>query len=133
MWNVAKEYTRISDAFTMGMEIGQIFWMIFYPTELYLDQSLADPNTEWGQDYTWDAIIYRRELEPGQTHQPLTDLPGISNEPTQFIPVEDDIEDISSNVTEFFTKLIPFFKTKANVGEPQIPNHNALRPKIEEI
>ena len=37
MWNVAKEYTRISDAFTMGMEIGQIFWMIFYPTELYLD------------------------------------------------------------------------------------------------
>jgi len=60
MWNVAKEYTRISDSFTMGMEMGQMFWMIFYPTEMYLDQSLADPNSEWGQDYTWDAIIYRR-------------------------------------------------------------------------
>ena len=33
MWNVAKEYTRINDSFTMGMEIGQMFWMIFYPTE----------------------------------------------------------------------------------------------------
>ena len=32
MWNVAKEYTRIEDSFTMGMEMGQMFWMIFYPT-----------------------------------------------------------------------------------------------------
>ena len=32
----------------MGMEMGQIFWMIFYPTEQYLDQSLADPNMVWG-------------------------------------------------------------------------------------
>lgn len=48
MWNVAKEYTRIQGSFTMGMEMGQIFWMIFYPTEQYLDQSLADPNMVWG-------------------------------------------------------------------------------------
>lgn len=37
MWNVAKEYTRIEDAFSMGLEIGQIAWMIFYPTQKYLD------------------------------------------------------------------------------------------------
>lgn len=48
MWNVAKEYTRIEDSFTMGMEMGQMFWMIFYPTQLYLDTSLADPNAHWG-------------------------------------------------------------------------------------
>ena len=41
LWNVAKEYTRVRDAFTMGMEIGQLWWGIFYPAEQYLDQTLG--------------------------------------------------------------------------------------------
>ena len=62
----------------MGMELGQIIWMILYPTERYLDQSLANENIVWGQDYTWDSIIYRRELTPQEMAQgfaePITDL-----------------------------------------------------------
>ena len=36
----AKEYTRVQDAFGFGMEIGQIFWMTFYPIEDYLEMAL---------------------------------------------------------------------------------------------
>jgi len=74
MWSVATEYTRIDGAFTMGLELGQIFWMLFYPTEIYLDDSLARNDTVWGQDWTWDAIIYRRELVPGEEHDPITGI-----------------------------------------------------------
>ena len=41
---VSKKYTRIDNALTMGLEIGQMFWGIFYPTEQYLDQSFAKPE-----------------------------------------------------------------------------------------
>ena len=81
MWNVAKEYTRIDDAFTMGLEIGQLWWAIFYPAEQYLDAEIVRESClnvpledrlpvgsklcwEWGQDYTWDAIIHRRVIGP---------------------------------------------------------------------
>jgi len=36
MYFYAKEYTRVSDGFTLGLELGQIIWMIFYPTAEYL-------------------------------------------------------------------------------------------------
>jgi len=48
MWSVATEYTRIDGSFTMGMEFGQIIWMILYPAEVYLDQAIADENNVWG-------------------------------------------------------------------------------------
>lgn len=48
MWSVATEYTRIEDSFTMGMEFGQIIWMILYPAEMYLDEAIADENNVWG-------------------------------------------------------------------------------------
>ena len=56
MYFMAKEYTRVSDPFSMGMELGQIFWLIFFPVEEYLDLAL-DSGSIWGQDYTWDAVI----------------------------------------------------------------------------
>ena len=72
MWNVAKEYTRIEDAFTMGLEMGQIFWMMFYPTQKYLNQAIRDSDNEWGQDYSWDAVIFRKDIDPDVGLQPLT-------------------------------------------------------------
>lgn len=36
MYFVAKEFTRVSDGFTLGLELGQIVWMIFYPTATYM-------------------------------------------------------------------------------------------------
>ena len=53
---MAKEYTRVVDPFSMGMELGQIFWLTFFPIEEYLDLALED-GAIWGQDYTWDAVI----------------------------------------------------------------------------
>lgn len=53
---IAKDYTRVSDGFSFGMELGQLFWLIFYPAQEYLDQTLAEGGV-WGQDYTWDAVI----------------------------------------------------------------------------
>ena len=38
------------------MELGQIFWLIFYPAQAYLD-SVLDKGGVWGQDYTWDTVI----------------------------------------------------------------------------
>ena len=39
------------------MEIGQIFWMLFFPVQEYLDEALGE-GAVWGQDYTWDTIIH---------------------------------------------------------------------------
>ena len=118
MWNVAKEYTRINDSFTMGMEMGQIFWMIFYPTEKYLDESLADPNSVWGQDYTWDAIIFRRELEPDEEYIPLIDQPGLTVD-SESAQADEVIEEasfsLSTDVLDFLSKYVPLFKTKRSV------------------
>jgi len=52
------------------MELGQIFWLIFYPVEDYLDD-LLDSGATWDHDYTWDKII---DL---QVHPPLEDFEGI--------------------------------------------------------
>ena len=52
----AKEYTRVQNAFAFGMELGQIFWMTFYPVEDYLEMALKT-GAVWGQDYTWDQVI----------------------------------------------------------------------------
>jgi len=57
-------------------------------------------------------------LEPGETHQPLSDLPGLAEEPTSFKSISDDNADTNGNVAEFFAKYIPFFKTKADVDDP---------------
>lgn len=56
MYFIASEYTRVNSPFSLGMELGQIVFMIFYPTEEYLDEALAE-GAEWGQDYTWDQVI----------------------------------------------------------------------------
>ena len=53
MYWVAKDYTRVDSPFSLGMELGQIFWLIFYPAEEYLDDAL-EHGAVWGQDYTWD-------------------------------------------------------------------------------
>ena len=57
MYFYAQEYTRVQDAFTMGMELGQIFWLLFFPVQEYLDEAL-DNGAVWGQDYTWDTVIH---------------------------------------------------------------------------
>jgi len=56
MFFMAKEYTRVQDGFTFGLELGQIFWMTFYPNERYL-RNLLKEGLEWSQDYTWDDVI----------------------------------------------------------------------------
>jgi len=33
---------------------------------------IADPDNEWGQDYSWDAIIFRKNLDPFEAEQPIT-------------------------------------------------------------
>ena len=140
MWSVATEYTRISDSFTMGMEMGQIFWMIFYPCEMYLDQSLANPNTEWGQDYTWDAIIYRRDITKGNYENrrtPISELPGLvdlgQQSKKQDVAPEILADTVSGNIAGFFAKHIPFFKTKEEVSQPERPVHSVVKPKMDEI
>ena len=52
----AKDYTRVKDAFTFGMEMGQIFWLLFFPVEDYLEDALR-AGAVWGMDYTWDQVI----------------------------------------------------------------------------
>ena len=56
MYFMAKEYTRVNSPFALGMELGQIFWLIFFPATDYLDDALAK-GASWGQDYTWDQVI----------------------------------------------------------------------------
>ena len=56
MYFIAEKYTRVDSAFTLGMELGQIIWLLFFPAKDYLDQTL-DNGGIWGQDYTWDSII----------------------------------------------------------------------------
>lgn len=36
----AQEYTRVKDSYLFGMELGQLFWLLFYPVEEYLDKAL---------------------------------------------------------------------------------------------
>ena len=47
MYFMAKEYTRVEGPRSMGMELGQIFWLIFYPVEEYLDLSIEE-GAIWG-------------------------------------------------------------------------------------
>ena len=56
MYFIALEYTRVKTPFDMGMELGQIFWMLFYPAQKYLDNAIEE-GYDWGRDYTWDQII----------------------------------------------------------------------------
>ena len=56
MYFMAKEYTRVNSPFALGMELGQIFWLIFFPATDYLNDALAK-GASWGQDYTWDQVI----------------------------------------------------------------------------
>ena len=56
MYFIATDYTRVKNPFDMGMQLGQIFWMTFYPAQKYLDKSL-DAGNSWDQDYTWDGSI----------------------------------------------------------------------------
>ena len=46
--------------------------MMFYPTQKYLDQAIRDSDNEWGQDYSWDAVIFRKDIDPDVGLQPLT-------------------------------------------------------------
>ena len=55
MYFIATEFTRVADGFTFGLEIGQIIWMIFYPTSTYIRQQ-RDEGYEFKIDYTWGAI-----------------------------------------------------------------------------
>ena len=133
MWNVAKEYTRVSDAFTMGLEIGQLWWSIFYPAEQYLDQNLGKLGTlvnpfipgdneewKWGQDYTWDAILHRRVVGPDEVRsEPVMQAP---------VPTEDHA---NTGFGEFLARHLPSLKAKA-LAEPQPPNHDSLRAKMAE-
>ena len=127
MWNVAKEYTRVRDAFTMGIEIGQLFWLIFYPAQQYLDQQLAleDKTWKWGQDYTWDAILRRRDLAPGEERlEPVWEAP----DPSKTAATEWEFP----NFGEFLARHLPGLKARA-VVEPQPPDHGALRAKVGEL
>ena len=56
MYFIAIDYTRVKSPFDMGMQLGQIFWLTFYPARLYLDTSIAAGNS-WDQDYTWAGTI----------------------------------------------------------------------------
>ena len=47
LYFIAMEYTRVKSPFTMGMELGQIFWLIFYPIDEYLDLML-ETGAVWG-------------------------------------------------------------------------------------
>ena len=62
MYFMAKEYTRVEDPFSMGMELGQIFWLTFFPVEEYLDLAI-DEGAIWGQDYTWDDVIGQQIID----------------------------------------------------------------------
>lgn len=70
MYFMAKEYTRVSGPYSMGMELGQIFWLVFFPVEEYLDVAL-DEGQIWGQDYTWDEVIHLADYD-----EEAEDLPG---------------------------------------------------------
>merc|ERR1712150_270833 len=80
MYFIAEKYTRVDSAFTLGMELGQIIWLLFFPAKDYLDQTLANGGI-WGQDYTWDSII------------------ATSGEITQNY-IEDVIDEITDDVTD---------------------------------
>ena len=56
MYFIAIDYTRVKTPFDMGMQLGQIFWLTFYPAKFYLDTSIAAGNS-WDQDYTWSGSI----------------------------------------------------------------------------
>lgn len=47
MYFIAEDYTRIDDAFSLGMEMGQIFWLLIYPAKDYLDNALEN-GAVWG-------------------------------------------------------------------------------------
>ena len=47
MYFIASDYTRVKTPFDLGMELGQIFWLTFYPALTYLDEAIAD-------GYEWD-------------------------------------------------------------------------------
>ena len=57
LYFMAWDYTRVKDAYSFGMEIGQIFWMLFFPVEDYLNDALKK-GAIWGMDYTWDQVIH---------------------------------------------------------------------------
>ena len=38
---------------------------------------------------------------------------------------------MTTDVFDFLKKYVPIFKTKATVSEPKMPDHAALRPKID--
>ena len=56
MYFVVKEYSSVDTSFELGMELGRIFWMLFYPARDYLADSV-DQGFTWGEDYTWDDVI----------------------------------------------------------------------------
>ena len=40
MYFMAKDYTRVVNGYTLGMEFGLIFWLFFFPDEQLLIKSL---------------------------------------------------------------------------------------------
>lgn len=54
---LAKDYTRVVNGYTLGMEFGLIFWLFFFPVEQFLQESLEE-GAEWAQDYTWDNQLH---------------------------------------------------------------------------
>ena len=74
MYFIAEKYTRVDSAFTLGMELGQIIWLLFFPAKDYLDQTL-DNGGIWGQDYTWDSIIATSgEITQNQIEEVIEDV-----------------------------------------------------------
>ena len=47
MYFIASDYTRIKTPFDLGMQLGQLWWLMFYPAQTYLDNAIAE-------GYEWD-------------------------------------------------------------------------------
>jgi hypothetical protein len=46
----------VKDAFDFGMEMGQVFWFVFYPQKVYIE-AVLDDGGEFASDWTWDKTI----------------------------------------------------------------------------
>ena len=81
---------------------------MFYPAEVFLDNSLANDNIIWGQDYTWDGILFRKIREPWEDEGHVTNL--FDTLLSKDVPQKSD-----NMITQFFAKFSSMFKAQPAV------------------
>ena len=63
MYFLAKEFSRISDGFTFGMELGTLIQLSLYTNERDIRNNLIKNNMEFSVDYSYEYAIHLIESE----------------------------------------------------------------------